>query len=194
MPGKRESKEIRKKEIVEAAYNVAIREGLPAVTTRSVAIEAGLSNGLVHFHYPKKDDLMNALFDLLLNWLNSSEEYNRNFKNGKSCYFNGIVDELNTSASDRQKMRLFLEFWILSYHNDNFRKRLKKASESSTKYFTSLFNEDIKQGFKYTNQVNIKDINALSIAIILGSSLQELIQENWSNIHKPWKLLEDILQ
>lgn len=194
MPGKRKSKEDRKREIVEAAYKIALREGVQAITTRAVATEAGLSNGLVHFHFPGKDALTNALLELLLEWLKSDDARTYSFQESSSSYLNGLLKELAISADDRIKMKLFLEFWILSLHNESIKKRLKEASNISANYFTSLFNEDKKKGLNYTERIDLRSLNALSLALILGSSLQDIIEENWGEHNSPWKLLEDILK
>jgi AcrR family transcriptional regulator len=53
--------------ILAAAYRIALAEGLDAVTARRVATAAGISPGLVFFHFQSKDGLLQALLDVLLN-------------------------------------------------------------------------------------------------------------------------------
>ena len=52
--------------ILAAAYQIALSEGLDAVTARRVATEAGISPGLVFFHFQSKDGLLQALLAVLL--------------------------------------------------------------------------------------------------------------------------------
>ena len=52
--------------ILAAAYDIAVAEGLDAVTARRVATAAGISPGLVFFHFQSKDGLLQALLDVLL--------------------------------------------------------------------------------------------------------------------------------
>lgn len=52
--------------ILAAAYQIALTEGLDAVTARRVATAAGISSGLVFFHFQSKDGLLQALLDVLL--------------------------------------------------------------------------------------------------------------------------------
>jgi TetR/AcrR family transcriptional repressor of bet genes len=52
--------------ILAAAYQIALTEGLDAVTARRVATAAGISPGLVFFHFQSKDGLLQALLDVLL--------------------------------------------------------------------------------------------------------------------------------
>jgi AcrR family transcriptional regulator len=51
----------RRKQILQAAFAIALREGLEAFTARSVAKDAGLSQGLVFFHFSSAEGLMDAL-------------------------------------------------------------------------------------------------------------------------------------
>jgi TetR/AcrR family transcriptional repressor of bet genes len=52
--------------ILAASYQIALTEGLDAVTARRVATAAGISPGLVFFHFQSKDGLLQALLDVLL--------------------------------------------------------------------------------------------------------------------------------
>jgi AcrR family transcriptional regulator len=66
MGGRKLPEEQRREAILRAAYGVASREGLSGVTARAVAAEAGVSSGLVFFHFGEKDALLAALLDWLL--------------------------------------------------------------------------------------------------------------------------------
>ena len=47
--------------LLSAAERLIRREGLPALTTRAVAREAGVADGLLYNHFADKDDLLMAL-------------------------------------------------------------------------------------------------------------------------------------
>ncbi len=49
--------------ILEAALPLLNRFGEPNVSTTLIAAELGMSPGNLHYHYPTKDSLINALFD-----------------------------------------------------------------------------------------------------------------------------------
>ena len=52
--------------ILAAAYQIALTDGLDAVTARRVATAAGISPGLVFFHFQSKDGLLEGLLAVLL--------------------------------------------------------------------------------------------------------------------------------
>ena len=66
MPGQKAAEAERRAQILEAAYKVALRKGLESLTVRAVAAAAGLSHGLVLFHFKRKDQLVRAVLDRVL--------------------------------------------------------------------------------------------------------------------------------
>src|SRR5215204_5848399 len=66
MPGRKATETERREQILEAAYEVALRRGIDGLTVRAVAARARLSHGLVLFHFKRKDQLGLALLDRVL--------------------------------------------------------------------------------------------------------------------------------
>ncbi|ANP72336.1 TetR/AcrR family transcriptional regulator [Cryobacterium arcticum] len=66
MGGPKRPEQERVEEILATAYGIALADGLDAVTARRVATAAGISPGLVFFHFQSKDGLLLALLDVLL--------------------------------------------------------------------------------------------------------------------------------
>ncbi|WP_120337262.1 TetR/AcrR family transcriptional regulator [Cryobacterium soli] len=66
MGGPKRPEQERVEEILATAYRIALADGLDAVTARRVATAAGISPGLVFFHFQSKDGLLLALLDVLL--------------------------------------------------------------------------------------------------------------------------------
>ena len=51
-------RDIRRQELLEAAYEVLKRDGLHATTIDKIALEAGAAKGIVHHYFPNKRDLI----------------------------------------------------------------------------------------------------------------------------------------
>jgi TetR/AcrR family transcriptional repressor of bet genes len=51
-------RDIRRQELLEAAYEVLKRDGLHATTTDKIALEAGAAKGIVHHYFPSKRELI----------------------------------------------------------------------------------------------------------------------------------------
>src|SRR5512132_1510953 len=66
MPRRRAPGSVRRSQIIAAAYSIAAARGLDGLTVRRVAAKAGVSTGLVLFHFETKEHLVIALLDWLL--------------------------------------------------------------------------------------------------------------------------------
>jgi TetR/AcrR family transcriptional repressor of bet genes len=51
-------RDIRRRELLDAAYEVLKRDGLHATTIDKIALEAGAAKGIVHHYFPNKRDLI----------------------------------------------------------------------------------------------------------------------------------------
>lgn len=46
--------------LIDAAFRVVARDGLEAASVKSIAAEAGITSGLVHYHFPGKEAVLEA--------------------------------------------------------------------------------------------------------------------------------------
>jgi TetR/AcrR family transcriptional repressor of bet genes len=77
--GRKASKDIRRQQLVEATIGVLARKGYAALTIADVAREAGLSPGIVIFHFDSKERLLAASLQFL------AEEYRRTWRTALSA-------------------------------------------------------------------------------------------------------------
>lgn len=61
--------------LIAAAFRVVAREGLEAASVKAIAADAGLTPGLLHYHFPTKAALLEAVLrEALANYLEVSRE------------------------------------------------------------------------------------------------------------------------
>ncbi|AHH93871.1 hypothetical protein GCM10010174_90740 [Kutzneria viridogrisea] len=65
------AEDTRRAEVLEALLRITRRDGLDAVSVRTVAAEAELSMGYVQRQFPTKDDLLKAAFEYSLRTVNA---------------------------------------------------------------------------------------------------------------------------
>ncbi|MEL6482339.1 MAG: TetR family transcriptional regulator C-terminal domain-containing protein [Pseudomonadota bacterium] len=73
---RRETKETRREQLMDATLTVLARRGLAKATLADVADEAGLSRGIVNFHFESKERLLLATLERL------SSEYDATWRQG----------------------------------------------------------------------------------------------------------------
>ena len=115
MPGRKASEAARRQQILHAAYDVAIKDGLEALTIRTVAQRAGLSAGLIIFHSGTKDDLVLAVLDHLLattTVLHVTHDI-RQIASPRDRLLELLRREMRRLSSEPRRTRLFFEFWEL---------------------------------------------------------------------------------
>src|SRR5436190_24079044 len=73
-PGRKASKDVRRQQLIEATIDVMARKGYAGTTMADVAKQAGLSSGIVNFHFETKENLLAETLKML------SDEYRGNWQ------------------------------------------------------------------------------------------------------------------
>lgn len=129
MPGKKIPEGLRREQILEAAYRVALKKKLSGLSTRAVAAEAGISNGLVFFHFRNRRQLLLALLDWLLSETILRKAVDRGIASGNALA--RLTDEVRDAVEGlpeaREHIELFFDYWFTGVHDEDIRKRIRKA-------------------------------------------------------------------
>lgn len=130
MPGRKAPQDVRRDAILRAAAAVAIRERLSGVTARAVAAEAGISSGLVFFHFGSVDELVVELLDWLLGRTIVSSLDDDPFVPGDDPaghLLGAIGRDLARLPRQRAVLALFFEYWVLGARHPAVRRKLRAA-------------------------------------------------------------------
>ncbi len=111
----------RRRQILDAATRVAGRHGLRGTTLRGVAAEAGLSHGLVLFHFGSKQALVDALLEAVLHWLAERSDPAA----GEREVGDLVAGEV--AAIDPVRTAVLLDFWVLAATDAAVRVRITAA-------------------------------------------------------------------
>src|SRR5215208_1428363 len=150
MPGQRENQATRQEQILEAAYEVALRRGIDGLTVRAVAARARLSHSLVLFHFKRKDQLGLALLDRVLAGTLSLTLPNeiRTIRKPRERLQALVSQELQRMSEEPRRLRLLLEFWTRGGHNAVIRQKIGAGLSEYRTAFQDLISEvyDAKAG------------------------------------------------
>lgn len=129
MPGRRLPENERREAILEAAYQVAVRDQLAGLSMRAVAEEAGVSKGLVFFHFTDKATLLLALLDWLLDQgprVEIPPELESEHEGEPVRRLLDLVEhQIAGLPARRDWVGLFLEFWVMGQGTPAFRDRIR---------------------------------------------------------------------
>src|SRR4051812_39435096 len=126
MPRQRETEATRREQILESAYEVALRRGIDGLTVRAVAARARLSHSLVLFHFKRKDQLGLALLDRVLagTFSLALPDEIRTLPEPRERLQALVRQELERLSEEPRRVRLLLEFWTRGGHNAVIRQKI----------------------------------------------------------------------
>ena len=131
MPGKKISEDTRREDILRAAYDVAARQGLEALTLRAVAARADVSHGTVLHHFKRKSELVASLLDrvlyatAVLRVPDNVAQITRPSERMHAL----LRAEMDRLSTDPRHFRLFLDYWTFGVRNAAVRQRVRTVLE-----------------------------------------------------------------
>jgi len=193
MPGHRESQATRREQILEAAYEVALRRGIDGLTVRAVAARARLSHSLVLFHFKRKDQLGLGLLDRVLAGTLSLTVPNevRTIRKPRERLQALVDQELRRMSGEPRRLRLLLEFWARGGHNAVIRQKIGAGLEEYRTAFQDVVSE-MSDG-KPNRANSSAGLAAVAVSLIIGYPVQTMIDPEWVGPEEYLASVHDVL-
>jgi AcrR family transcriptional regulator len=178
MPGTKVAEAVRREQIVAAAYALAVRGGLHAVTIRDVARKGDMSAGLIIFHYQTKSRLLLALLDSVLaktTALTLGPEIAR-IPNSIDRLVALLRQEMARLSGEPQRNRLFFEFWSAGLWNRAIRVRIQRELDRYREAFRPMAQAAIAADPNRFAGVATADLAAVAVSFIKGCAVQSMVE------------------
>lgn len=177
MPGQKATEAARREQILKAAYGVALRRGIDGLTVRAVAARAGLSHGLVLFHFKRKDQLGLALLDRVLATTVSLEIPGdiRAIPTARERLQALFRRELNRLSAEPRRIRLLLEYWARGTHNAVIRAKISAGLDRYRAVFRTIADEALRSEPSRFGNSTPAGVAAAAVSLILGYPVQAII-------------------
>ena len=174
MPGAKLAEDERQEQLLQAAYVVAVRDGLDQVTARRVATEAGASPGLIYFHFGTMDHLVVTLLDhLLAGALDAAITPEIAALPTATDRLQAMLDEeIRGLPEQLVAVDLFFSFWFGS-RSAHFRERINTALARYQHVFEGVCT-DVLAEWGEPEGVTPTALAELVVAFIQGASVQML--------------------
>ena len=177
MPGKRVSAEVRREQILTAAFEVAAREGVANLTVRAVAAEAEIIDALVLFLFKRKDVLVHELLEWLIattSVLEVSEDIAR-FPRAIDRLHALLQQEMERLSHQTRHVRLFFEYWALGARNESIRTRISGELERYRAAFQTITGELMLSEPATFSGMTAEGLAAVAVSWIHGCAMQATI-------------------
>jgi AcrR family transcriptional regulator len=132
MPGRKAPEETRRENILRAAYDVAARRGVEALTLRAVAGRAGVSHATVLFHFERRDQLVATLLDRVLYATTTLRvpDAVRRLTRPSERFLTLLQFEMDRLSSDSRHFRVFLDYWTIGVRKRAVRRKVASALDA----------------------------------------------------------------
>jgi AcrR family transcriptional regulator len=190
MPGKKVAPDARREAIRLAAYDVAARQGLEALTLRAVATRANVSHGTVVFHFKRKRELVAGLLDQVLYAtavLRIPDVVSQIVRPSERMHAL-LRAEMDRLSADPRHFRLLLDYWTVGVRNAAVRRKIRVALQQYRDGFRDLADAVVSGEFKPfrrrgsratdTQTATVEGVAAVSVSLIHGCALQAVIDPN----------------
>jgi TetR/AcrR family transcriptional repressor of bet genes len=195
MPGQKAGEAERREQILEAAYKVALRRGIPGLTVRAVAAAAGLSHGLVLFHFKRKDQLVGAVLDRVLTSTLSLEvgEETDGIEHPSERLPTLLRREVDRLTGNAREARLFLEYWALGARQPALRVKIGAALERYRAAFRRLTEEMLQAEPDRLAGVTPAGLTAVAVSFVNGCAVQALIDPEGFDVEEYLAAVQGLL-
>ena len=177
MPGARAPEDVRRRQILQAAFEIASREGIGGLTVRAVAAEAGLSHGLVHFHFKRKERLVHELLDWLVeavSVLRVPEEIAR-LPGARERLHALLEQEMERLSRQPRHVRLFFEYWTLGVRDEPIRARIGDELERYRGALAVVMEELLRSDPDSFGGASADGLAAVAVSWIHGCAVQAMM-------------------
>jgi TetR/AcrR family transcriptional repressor of bet genes len=177
MPGQKASEEARRAQILSAAYDVAATGGLSSLTVRGVAAKAGLSTGLVLFHFHAKEQLVNALLDHVLattTVLRVTEDVLQ-IPVPLDRLLVLLEREMNRLSSEPRRIRLFFDFWMKGFSHPLIKSKMQAELDRYREAFRPIAEQVLAAEPARFSHVSPEGLSAVAVSFIKGCAVQSMI-------------------
>ena len=177
MRGRRVPENLRRDQILLAAFEVACREGIGRLTVRAVATEAQVSHALVLFHFGRKSRLVHELLDWVIDGtavLQITEDVAR-FPHARDRLHALLQQEMARLSHQPQHTRLFLEYWALGARHEEIRTRISAELERYRTAFRSIMEELLLAEPTSFAGATADGMAAVAVSWIHGCAVQAMV-------------------
>lgn len=163
------SKEVRRKQLIDATMRAIGRYGYASLTLTHVAGEAGLSPGIVNFYFKSKDQLLIATLE------NIAEEYSGLWQGaiakGRVSPAAGLTAmieaDFHASVCNAEKVSVWYAFWAEARNNPNYQSLVMGLEDEYLKETEQLCARIVAEG-------GYDGVDALQAAVGLNAMIDGL--------------------
>jgi len=186
MPGSKAPEEERRQQILAAAFQVAGTQGLAETTILQVAAAAGVSPGLIIFHFKSRRQLLLALLEELLatNTVLRAEVPVEASATPETKLLAALRQEIQRLTGEPLRIRLTFDYWMAGVRDAETRERLKAEFSRYRQAFRPLAEAVLQANPDRFPGVTADGLAGLSVSLIKGCAVQSMIDPEHFDVNE----------
>lgn len=195
MPGVKAPEQERRAQILDAAVGVAASERLDGMTVRKVADRAGLSPGLVFFHFGSKDQLLLDLLGRVLEEIigRRPPEDAAGAPSARDALLTYARSELERLPGERDFVELFFDYWVVGTRNPDVRTRMSDAMAAYRASFEPLATRIVAEEAARFDGVPPGDVARIIVSFVQGTAFQAVLDPDHFDVDALMAALEALV-
>lgn len=185
--------EMRRAQLIRAAYKVVSKKGYYNFTIKDIAKESGLSSGLVHYYFKDKQDL-------LLNLLKDINSNMKSYLNKELVLTQSPQEKLLTymdqafSLAEKEKEYFYvlIDFWTQTKHNPRMRQANNRLMQSYRDECAAIVKEGIATG-AFRKEIDVAFAATTIVSVIQGTIVQYVLDNEAFNYEQYTKTIKDYI-
>jgi AcrR family transcriptional regulator len=176
VPKRRSSTKARRNELVQIAYRLIAEKGLEGLRTRDVAAAAGIDTGTLHYHFPSKEALEQAVVEYLAEDFSTDRiAAGKVPANALEELHNEIFDAALRVRQSPDQLLVMLDLTVRASRDPAVAEILKRMYEGWTCSITRMLRAGIEQGLIRAD-INPETVTPLLRAQLIGLGVIGLAQ------------------
>jgi TetR/AcrR family transcriptional regulator, transcriptional repressor of bet genes len=186
MPGSKVPEEERRHQILAAAYRVAGEQGLAGTTILQVAAAAGVSPGLIIFHFKSRRQLLLALLEELLatTTVLRTDVGIASSEPPEARLLAVLRNEIRRLTGEPDRIRLTFDYWMAGVRDVATRSRLKAEFARYREAFRPLAEAVLVANPNRFPGVTADGLAGLSVSLIKGCAVQSMIDPDHFDVNE----------
>ena len=203
MPRRRAFEDDRREDILRAAYDVAARHGVEALTLRAVAARAAVSHGTVLFHVKRRNELLVFILHRVLEATTvlSIPEAVQRLTRPSERMEALLRAEMKRLSSDPRHFRLFLEYWAVGVRSAAVRRKVSAALNRYRAAFRIVADEVVAEGLAHSTEstqaapvATAEGLAAVAVSFVHGCALQAVIDPDGFSVQQHFDAAAHLLE
>ena len=182
-----------KEKILRATMEVVSKEKISGTRMHMIANEANMSQANLHYHFSSKNDILISLLDKMQEEFSNDRKNYINLEN-KSVVENirGFFDQKKNDILNKKEFDYTqIDYWVQGTVNEEIRLKFQNTFEIWRDSIREVLYKGNQTEDKYTKHLDM--LPYLAVSLMLGASLQYLIDEGKFDLDQYFALAERMI-